>query len=281
MILKFLERRWDLKVVLLLSTAVAWTCTGNHESAQRPKKVETVEAQRDTKMGKPPMVTGIEVSSGPQEVLRGTGFAPRLKLAFRLSDGSLKPVEPLAISYVPFRNNAALMDTHHRLLLASADGALRVLAEQTAAPPVQGPNGELVYTVCHPSGVDVHVVDKRGSNRIVATHLGSVGLLAPREDGRLFFIGTARGGGVAGLWMIDSSGPKCLTNCKLTTGTDWKEQFIPLPRDADSIQVFVDRVMWEASDGTSHSLIFESADKAEESDSTEPVLSTTRMEGAL
>jgi hypothetical protein len=198
----------------------------------------------------------IEVVAVHDDAPAGGDGAPRLTLAFLYRDGTRIPIEGEATSYVPFRRGVALVDTEHRLVLSTPEGARSVLALDAGAPPARGPRGELVYVARHDLEVEVHVLDEDGRDRVVARELGSAGMLAPQADGRLFFIATPRGGGVAGLWLTErgQSAARCLTNCELETGAPLDDRFVPLPEDAHAISASTDRVEWNASDGTRRSV---------------------------
>ena len=63
----------------------------------------------------------------------------------------------------------------------------------------------------------------------LATGLASVGVMR-LEPERVLFVG-ARNGGVAGVWVADADGARCVSNCDLRTGTDWQGRFVPPPTD--------------------------------------------------
>ncbi|MDD9937793.1 MAG: hypothetical protein OXT09_29550 [Myxococcales bacterium] len=196
---------------------------------------------------------GIEVIDEIDATPRGGDGAPQLTLAFRRADGERVPIAPRATAWAPFRDGVALVDLERRVLLVTPDGAERVLARRSGAPPVQGPHGELIYVSVHDLVVELHVLDVSGRDRIVASGLSSAGVLAPLPDGRVLFVG-ADNGGVAGLWIAQAGrDARCLTNCELRTGQPWGEQHVPLPTGADAIEVRGERVAWVAADGTRHS----------------------------
>jgi hypothetical protein len=183
--------------------------------------------------------------------------APRFALAFRFADGTRTPVDAEATAYVPFRRGVALVDVEGQLVLVTPEGTRSVLAREAAAPPARGPSGELAYAVRYDASVELHVLLPDGRDRIVASGLGSAGLLAPQADGRLVFIGTRRGGGVAGLWLAEShaAGARCLTNCEIETGAPLDSRFVPLPADASSIRATTERISWRNADGAVRSVV--------------------------
>jgi hypothetical protein len=209
-------------------------------------------------------VVGVEDDTPP-----GGDGVPRLRLAFRFADGARVPIAGEAVAYAAFRDGVALVDVERQLVLVSSDGSRRVLARASGAPPVRGPQGELVYVARHGLIAEVHVLDARGGDRIVASELSNAGVLAPQADGRLFFV-AARRGGVAGVWVAEHGTARCLSNCELTTGTPWAGRFLPLPRDAGSIRASADRVEWDASDGTQRSAALAASASARDGDEAPP-----------
>jgi hypothetical protein len=177
-------------------------------------------------------VRAIKVLAVEDDTPPGGDGAPRMTLAFELTDGTRVPIEAEATAYARYRQGVALVDRQRRLVLVTPDGAQRVLARQSGAPPVRGPSGALVYVARYDLVAEVHVLGVDGRDRIVATGLAAAGTLTPQRDGSLVFVG-ARAGGVAGVWRASQDGrpAQCLTNCELRTGVDWGDGFVPLPRD--------------------------------------------------
>jgi hypothetical protein len=178
-------------------------------------------------------VTGIRVVAVEDDAPQGGDGAPRMTLAFQLADGTERVIEGQANAYARFRDGVALVDRARRLVFVTADGARRVLAQQSGAPPVQGPRGELAYVARYGLVAELHLLSEDGRNRIAASGLADAGTLLPQRDGSVLFVG-ARPGGVAGVWRASADGQpaRCLTNCELRTGTDWGDRFVPLPTDA-------------------------------------------------
>jgi hypothetical protein len=137
-------------------------------------------------------------------------------------------------------------------VLVSPRGARRVLATTAVAPPVRGPAGELLYVARYGLSAELHVLRVDGQDRVIASGFASAGVLAPQVDGRVLFV-AARSGGVAGLWIADAGGARCLTNCELGRAP-WGDAFVPLPGDRHAIRVEQDSVRWQAFDGSLHEL---------------------------
>jgi len=205
------------------------------------------------------MAAGIHLANGQAIEIISTGdpappasdAKPRLLLAFRLHDGRLVPIKDEAVSYAPFRNGVALVNPENRLVFVTPDGARRVLANESGAPPIRGPKGELVYVAKYRKGAEIHVLEAQGDNGVVAEGFANAGLLKLQPDGRLFFV-AATNGGVAGLWTVDdikAGSGRCLTNCDLRTGKPWGDAFVPAPGDAESIRVIGERVQWKTPEG--------------------------------
>jgi hypothetical protein len=190
----------------------------------------------------------VEVNRQQDELPGGTDTPPRFSLALRDTSGARIPLESRALAHVTFSGGLAVLDSQRRLLVVSADGARRVLAEQAGAPPARGQKGELFYVAQQDAGAEVRVLETSGADRMLAGGLASAGLLAPQADGTILFVG-AKNGGVAGLWRIDPAGSRCLTNCDLRTGVPWGDRFVPPPGEVGAIEIAGTRVEWQAYDG--------------------------------
>ncbi len=163
----------------------------------------------------------------------GVGDArPRLEVAFRSADGALAPVDVEASSLVPrWRDGAALIDPEGRLYQVWPDGRRRMLAPRATALATDG--ARLAYAVARDVGVELRVHDGETS-RAIAEGLSSAAML--RVDGdRVLFVG-ARPGGVAGVWVADPNGARCVTNCALRAGQPWGDRFVPPPSHPDALE---------------------------------------------
>jgi hypothetical protein len=181
----------------------------------------------------------------------GNDAPPRYSLVLHAS-GTRLPVESRVLAHVAFGGGIALIDSERRLIAVSGDGMRRVLAEAAGAPPARGSRGELLYVAQQDLDAEVHVLEPGGADRVIASGLAGAGMLAPRADGTLFFVG-AKNGGVAGVWWIGDGSSRCLTNCDLETGKPWGDRFVPPPGEAAAIEVVGERVEWDAHDGKRYS----------------------------
>ncbi len=179
--------------------------------------------------------TEVVVIAEENVVPAGGDGGPRLSLAFRTGGGRLQPIAEKALAFAPFRDGVALIALDQRLVLVSPDGSRSVLARRAGAAPRQGARGELWYVARYERQSEVHVLEASGRDRIVASGLASAGLLAPQPDGRLLMV-AADARGVAGLWVVEASGARCLTNCELVAGEPWAERFMPLPERAEGMR---------------------------------------------
>jgi hypothetical protein len=226
------RRRWFSAVQTLFGLALlVFGC------ASEPSSISVLE------------ITEVDVATEPDDPLLGGNDAPpRYSLALRAANGASLPLESRVLAHVAFDGGVALIDSERRLIAVSGDGARRVLAEEAGAPPARGSRGELIYVAVKDFDAEVRVLERGGADRVIGSGLASAGMLAPRADGTVFFVG-AKHGGVAGLWRIDDGTTRCLTNCDLETGTAWGDRFVPPPGDAAAIEVVGERVEWHAHDG--------------------------------
>jgi hypothetical protein len=197
----------------------------------------------------------LEIVHEPPDLPRGGADSPpRYALTIR-TEGGQRPIEELRVlAHTTFAGGIALVDSERRLVAVSRNGLRRVLAEEASAPPAHGPRGELFYVAQKDVDVEVHVIEPSGAHRVLASGLAGAGVLAPRADGTVLFVG-ARHGGIAGLWRIKDGASLCLTNCNLETATSWGERFAPPPGDAAAIEVIGNRVEWTAHDGQRYTVL--------------------------
>lgn len=199
----------------------------------------------------PTLIAIGEASQGPP----GSDAVPRRSVAFRMPDGSLRPVDREAIAFVPrWQGAAALVDPERRVYEVRPDGMRRMLAaDASGSLVVSGDERLLAYVVMRDVLGELRVHD--GENeRTIASSLASIGVLR-FDQTRILFVG-ARPGGIAGVWAaaLDGSGARCLTNCDLVTGTDWQPRFVPPPSSPDAFDVRGSAVTWIDPDGARHAL---------------------------
>lgn len=184
----------------------------------------------------------------------GSDAVPRVRVAFRMPNGALRPVDREAIAFVPrFADGAALVDPERRLHAVRPDGSRRMLASGATGSLAASPDGaRLAYVVARGVLGELRTHDGR-RERTLARGLASAGALRFAADGaRLFFVG-GRPGGVAGVWTSAVEGEaRCLTNCALRTGAPWRGRFVPLPASAEALVPARGAVAWTDADGTAH-----------------------------
>src|SRR5690606_32349581 len=122
-------------------------------------------------------------------------------------------------------------DGQRRMLASGGSGALATDGERLAYVVMDGALGELR-------------VHDGARERTIARGLASIGVLRIAGD-RVLFVG-GRPGGVAGVWLASIAGQpaRCLTNCDLVTGTDWRPRFVPPPASPDAFEVTPGAVAW-------------------------------------
>ncbi len=204
----------------------------------------------------PALVAVSEPTQGPP----GSDAVPRVAVAFRMPDGATRPVDREATHFVPrWREGAALVDPERRLYEVRPDGTRRMLADGASGSLAVSPDLELlVYAIARDVVGELRVHDG-ARERTLASGLASIGVLRI-EGARVFFVG-ARPGGIAGVWTaaLDGSGARCLTNCDLVTGTDWRARFVPPPSSPDAFELNGSTLAWRDPDGAQHEVALEEA----------------------
>ncbi len=142
------------------------------------------------------------------------------------------------------------------VLVLTRDGTLtrvghdlqhEVVDVDVASAPVTAPgNPERVAWACRTG--ELKVLD--GEHMTTrAQGLLSAGALRFAPDGEALLFVNARNGGVAGLFVADANGTRCLTNCALRVGQPF-DDYVPPPMSADSLRFSGDEVEWSTGDGT-------------------------------
>ncbi len=196
----------------------------------------------------------VEVVSRREVVPDGGDGAPRLTLALVRPDGARVAIEGEATHYALFRDGAAVLRTDGSLELVSVDdpSAPRVLARESG-PPARDERGSLLYVARYGHVSELHRLTTSGSDHVIAENLVGIGVLAPQRDGRVLFVASVNGG-VAGLWVADDAGARCLTNCALRTGRDWEGEVLPVPTSASAMAIERGVARWRGADGEGHAI---------------------------
>lgn len=194
-------------------------------------------------------------STGPD----GSDAVPTCQVAFRMADGTQKPVDRDAIAFVPrFRDGAALIDPRRRLYEVTPDGMRRMLVADASGSLTASPEGDrIAYVVVRDVLGELRVHDGE-TEQTLAGGLASIGVLRFVGD-RVLFVG-GRPGGVAGIWIAaPGAAPRCVTNCALRTGTPWGDAHVPPPSDPSTFALAGDTLSWTDPDGTPHAITLSEA----------------------
>lgn len=167
-----------------------------------------------------------------EDASEGLDARPRWRVAFERADGSRAPVDVEASDFVPrWRDGAALIDPARRLYQVWPDGQRRMLAPEVLALGTDG--SRLAFAEARDLGVALRVHDGERATTL-AEGLSSAAMLRVEPE-RVLFVG-ARPGGVAGVWVADADGARCVTNCDLRTGQPWGDRFVPPPSDPAALE---------------------------------------------
>ncbi len=195
----------------------------------------------------PALVALAAAPEGPQ----ASDAVPARRVAFRMPDGTTRPLDREAIAFVPrWGGGAALVDPERRLYEVRPDGQRRMLARgATGALAASDDGATLAYVIA--AGVLGELFTHDGEReRSLASGLAAIGALRVTGD-RVLFVG-ARPGGVAGVWIAGPDGAECLTNCALRTGEPFEDRRVPLPASPSSFELEAGRVAWIDHDGARH-----------------------------
>ena len=198
----------------------------------------------------PRLVAVGDPTRGPE----GSDAVPRVRVAFRMPDGSLRSVDRAAIAFVPrFGDGAALVDPDRRLYEVTPDGMRRMLAaDASGSLAVSDDGARLAYVIVGDVFGALRVHDG-AQETTLAEGLASIGVLRFHGEHVLFVGG--RPGGVAGVWIATpADGARCLTNCTLRTGMAWQDRFVPPPSEPDTFELVDDVVAWTDPSGTRRSI---------------------------
>lgn len=234
------EDRAALCALLLGATLSALGC-GQVERSQTSS----------TRAGPPP--TGsIVVLRTDSPIAEGPDAPPRVTLARRQHDGTLVPLRGQYLHAVEFRDGVAAVTLGRELQLLRANGSQSLVAKELDGLPALDREGSLVYAARFGEVVELHRLHGSGAQQRLASVRGSATRLSPRSEGTVVFIGSERGR-VAGIWIADSQGARCLTNCDLRVGRPWGEAYRPLPGETDAVRFVGSRIEWKTAEGRSES----------------------------
>lgn len=184
------------------------------------------------------------VSAAPE----ASDAAPEVRLLRVDRRGVTSPLPTPYVDAVEFRGGQAAVTRLGELQLVSSDGSRTTLARHIDGLPVLDGDGSLVFAARFGQLVEISRLTPEGSIRRLASFRGSATRLSPKPDGRVVFVG-ADVGGVAGIWVVDSRGARCLTNCALRVGKPWGNAYHPLPRTVTAIRIIGDQVRWQTVSG--------------------------------
>jgi hypothetical protein len=167
----------------------------------------------------------------------------------RGADGSLSPLAGDYIDAVEFRRGQAAVTRQRQLQLVRSDGSRSLLAHVVDGLPTRAQDGSLWFAARFGSTVEIYRLTQPGSLQRLASLRGSATRLSPQSDGSLLFVGSELGG-VAGVWIVDGHGARCLTNCELRVGRPWGDAYRALPADVATLSKVGDRVEWQTAEGS-------------------------------
>lgn len=180
----------------------------------------------------------------------GLDAPPRVTLAQRGSNGRLVPLRGEYLQAIEFRGGVAVVTLERELQLLRTNGSRSLVANEVDGLPVLDREGSLVYAARFGEVVELYRLGRDGKQRRLASLRGSATRLSPRSDGTLVFIG-AELGGVSGIWIADSHGARCLTNCGLRVGQAWGDSYRALPGETDTVRFVGSKIEWTTAEGRS------------------------------
>jgi hypothetical protein len=207
-----------------------------------------VEVEPTSATAAGPEQTGAIVALEPSSEPSGPDEVPRVRLARREPDGSLSPLEGEYIDAHEFRAGMAAVSTQRELHLVHRDGSRSVVAREVDGLPTPASDGSLVYAARYGKVVEIYRLTAKGSVLRLASFRGSATRLAPQPGGAVVFVG-AQPGGVSGVWIADSTGARCLTNCELRVGQPWGDRYRALPGDTATVRISGTLVEWQTAAG--------------------------------
>lgn len=231
---------WSVARLRTLVAAGSLAAIACGQVEQGPAGVNTVGADE------PGEVVVIELEVAAPE---GSDAEPRVQLARRGSDGALSPLPGEYLSALDFRSGVAAVTASRELHIVRDEGSQSVLARQVDGLPTRASDGSLVYAARFGQTVEIHWLTTQGEDHRLASFRGSATRLAPQGDQTVAFVGSVNGG-VAGLWIADPRGARCITNCELRTGQPWGDAYRPPPGEASTIRLGDSSIEWQTAEGT-------------------------------
>lgn len=183
-------------------------------------------------------------------VSEGPDAPPRVTLAQRQQDGTLSPIRGEYLDAVEFRDGVARVTLQRELQVLHANGSRSLVARELDGLPALDADGGLVYAARFGEVVELYRLRANGTQQRLASLRGSATRLSPRSDGTVVFIGSELGS-VSGIWIADSHGARCLTNCALRVGRPWGDAYRALPGQTATVRFVGANIEWETAEGRS------------------------------
>lgn len=187
----------------------------------------------------------------------GSDAPEQIEIAWRSPNRITEVIDAGApiLTAAVWRDSVVALTTRESLVRLASDGRRSELDHDVIGEiAVSDDRSALAYA--RSTGNDGELVVRRGEAEggavTIARGFSSVGTLRFSEDGaRVCFVG-ARNGGVIGVHVASSSSDetaRCVTNCTLRTGEDWRGAFVEVPRDAASLRCAASEVSWTTRAG--------------------------------
>ena len=200
----------------------------------------------------PETTRSIVVLRPKHQAADGLDAPPRVTLVRRHQDGTSSPIGGQFLDALEFRDGVAAITLQRELQLLHADGSASLVAKELDGRPAVDSEGSLFYAARFGEVVELTRLSSHGTQQRLASFRGSATRLSPRSDGTVVFIGSETGG-VSGIWIADSRGARCLTNCDLRVGQPWGAAYRALPGETESVRFVGSKVEWQTADGRSES----------------------------
>ncbi len=204
--------------------ASARTDTGGHEQGGGASPAAEIPAALE-----PQAPLGALTSVPPA----GSDAPPRYALASEHLGDHADPGD--VIRGLRWGERVLYVDPDYRLFELGVEAPI---AERVFAKPLVSPDGsQLAYVALEGEHAQtraaLHLRHADGEDRVIDRSLFSFAQLRFAPDGRSILGHGVVNGGITGLHVaeLDSGKLRCLTNCELRTGTDWRDRHVALPDD--------------------------------------------------